>query len=227
MGHLTAPVLKGLKEEISRIGLDSLRTMDDPALAAFYTGVVEQYAVGPQGIAVALVYLHATEGRRVELRESADITNPEVRKGLLLAENAIASIALAKAEAEAPATRPIPPRSSFFLAWDPMEHLTEKAFNQSGKITPETLARAYVTLQDSLRLHLKKDGQADYRAEQMIRLKEAFTSDVSRLDYIAENACRGVNIIEAEPALVSFRQADGQARNATCAPQPPPTASRR
>ncbi|MBI1215909.1 MAG: hypothetical protein GC185_08845 [Alphaproteobacteria bacterium] len=122
----------------------------------------------------------------------------------------------AKAKAEAAAgviIRPLSPEEKHIVTelgkFNAVQALVQQAFLQGGKVTPETLTRAYGDLQDVLlkdrRAHPENDALDCAR---MTKLQESYIVAVQKLDYEAMNAKFGVDIVKKEPALKSFAAPD-------------------
>lgn len=85
--------------------------------------------------------------------------------------------------------------------WNAMQLLQDRAFRTDGKITPETLARAYGDMQDDLDAKIRKEPDNLLYRAQTAKLQQSFITTIQTLDYIKANADRGVDIFKVEPGL--------------------------
>ncbi len=199
--HLSAPVLHGFKAKIDEMGIDAFHRLDDAAAKQLYFDVTDQYGMSARSLQINLKLEKGTVPERLQWLEAAK-TDPEAAK----------AIDFFQYYWQKPADPGAGPLSSAEIklagalrSWNAAQLLEDRAFKDSGRITPVTLAAAYGALQDELHAHTRSDPRNPLYAAQMTKLQESFVWRVQDTDYVEANLKRGVDIVAADPALKPFR----------------------
>jgi hypothetical protein len=195
--HLSTPVLNGMKKEIEEMGLAKFKEMDDAQAKKFYYQVVDKYGMTGRGFQAALRYENGNFLQKIGHQIDA-LGDSEVRRGLELRD------LVGRTPGQT-----VPPQLTAaeleqVRIYDPQAQLEERAFQQGGKITPVTMAKAYTQVQEELRAQMKAHPESHLYAEQMTKLQQSFTTNVKTMDYVEANNRLGVKIEDADPALSSF-----------------------
>jgi hypothetical protein len=169
LDHWTSPVLKALKGEIGRMGLDRFRALGDDAAENLYHRVADRNGLSPTEAMNAFVLhrLFRDEEGRQTLRQQAK-TDPAVAQGLALAD------AYAGLPQEATVTLPSPELGRRLEEWNAAARLRAKAQETGGGETSQTRNRAYDALRKELRARMDADPFNAYYAEQVLSLRTTF-----------------------------------------------------
>ena len=202
LGHMTVGALEGLQKEINDMGLDKFRALGDADARALYQGIAEKGSIRPELAATAQQYLSGTAQERQAL-DVMSVVSPDTQAALdFLKPYAVpAPDAKPAGLGQAPLTPTDQELQRSLGNYHPAELLKDRAFSDSGKITPLTLAKAYGELQDELHHDLDRDPGNKLWQGQAQKLQQTFINAVQMTDYIQENAARGVDILKAEPLL--------------------------
>lgn len=199
VGHISTPVLQGLKSAITKMGLPAFRALTDRQATDLYYNVTTQNQLGPNGVRFAMVLDNVTPAQRDDMAKQF-AGDPEYQK----------AIALRRIY-----SRPVPDAGLFggpltaeekrlmneVSGWNASKLLQDTAFQRERKITPVTLIAAYATLQEGLMARLHAEPDNSLLPVLMTKLQNTFMHDVRSLDYLKVNAARGVNLAKTEPAL--------------------------
>lgn len=201
--HTSAPVLKGMKAEIDKMGFGNFMKMSEDQVHNFYHDVVEKYGMSPGAVANAANYAEASKADKAQMLKEQG-SDPDMKKAMefLSHENSKpASDETFRNEGDI---------KKKLDAYDPKPALLDRAFEIGKKITPETLILAHHEMADALfgqatdaDAQARRLGQAPnplYRLE-MAKLQETFVEAVQTTDYVEANRKKGVAIEEVEPAL--------------------------
>lgn len=220
--HYSSPALKALKTEITTMSVDTFRALSADQARETYFRVTEAEALNVPRLQAMAMYLMGDGEIRGFLRHGAT-TAPDVARGIAYADEIMKP---------APPQQPLkdiivalaPPDTALrqqLVDWRPLDRLEETAVAQGGKITPETLVRAYGSLQSDLHGQLTGDDPRVAR-EKMSLLKGIFTRYVRTVDYVEANARHGVDIEQAEKTLFDKHRAAPAATAAAPAITAPP-----
>jgi hypothetical protein len=191
-----------MRKEIETMGLKKFRAMSDREAKDFYYGVVERYGISERGIEAAAKHSVAPLQEKTVLAAAAQ-ADPELKRSF----DFINAITDKTPEPAADVlTEEEKPLKAQIDRWDAMKILQDKAFAMSGRITPETLVKAYGAL--ATELHHKMDAEPGNRMYnlQMTKLQSRFIEGVKEIDYVEVNRQRGVKIENVEPSLSRFTQ---------------------
>ncbi|TAL35056.1 MAG: hypothetical protein EPN97_07735 [Alphaproteobacteria bacterium] len=200
--HFSAPVLAGLKEKINEIGLEKFRKLSDTDAQKLYFNVTDTVGMTAKSLQNFIRFSQAKPAERAayagRMQTDDDVARAMLLAGFLLqppqANDKPGLGAGDKALAEQ------------LQKWDADRLLDDKAFEMSKKITPETIIKAYNTLQEDLHRKMKEDPENKLYPLQATKLQQAFLTHARELDYVDTNASRGVDIVKAEPALKAFAE---------------------
>lgn len=211
--HYSSPALAALKEKISEMGTEAFRKLSFDDARDLYFAITDAEALSPTRLQVMALYVMGDSTVRSMLQESA-AEEPDIARGLAYAEQMVKPAAAPQPLKDIIAAFAPPDQElrQKLLAWRPLDVLEKTAMEKGGKITPETLIRAYGSLQNEL--HRDLSGSEERLArEKMTLLKGIFTRYVRSVDYVAVNARYGVDIEQAESTLISqYEQVQKQAQ---------------
>lgn len=189
--HFSPPVLEGLKEKIAEMGLEKFRSLDETQARDLYFSVTDARGLSQQSLKVILMYEVASPLQKVGY-QIANQSDPETKRALDFLRTVERSIMTSHLPV------PLPDADTGIKghldAWDAQEELESQAIATAGKITPQSLIRAYEALYNQLRERAKEDDGTGLYPEMMIKLKATFTGAVGTMDYVAANARHGVVI---------------------------------
>jgi hypothetical protein len=218
--HMSVQGLDGLKLEMRKMGLGNFRKLNDRAAKQFYYDVVEQYGIDEAALKAAAEYELAEydDEKRAAMVGEAKV-NPAVAKGL-----AFAGLVGAAAVRAADEGNPLKPGEDVIKdalqKWDAMQALQDRAFRDSGRITPATMVKAYATVSDDLKAAMEGDPDNHLIDLKMSKLKTTFLETVPKMDYVEANKRFGVDIVELEPALEKYKPATKSATRLAVPPKP-------
>ena len=219
--HATGPVLKALKKEIEGMGLEKFRAQSEAEARAMYYRVTEAHALNPRRLEAKLIYDRAGPNERVAFEWLAT-----------WGRETAAMMAFKDAVPKAPDVSDVPDAlkesavgaafsamtgglgidltkmqwntnlNEWFLEWDVMQDLAKRAFEADGKVTPETVIRAYVRLQSELARDEPADPEGKfYYTMSAARLKYFFVKDLSEFDFVGTTAFAAALPRPVVPAL--------------------------
>lgn len=201
--HYSVPALKALKAEIAEKGLDAFRAQSADAARDTYFRLTDENALNPQRLQAMALYVAGGEDVRSLLSHAA-LSVPDIAKGIAYA-NEVLKPAPPQQQLRDIIVALSPPDTALreaLVAWKPLDKLEQTAFNQGGKLTPETLVQAYGTMQTELHGQLTGEDPRLAR-EKMTLLKGIFTRYLRTVDYVAANEKFGVNIEVAEQETIN------------------------
>lgn len=196
--HYSVPGLNLLKTRIAEMGTEALLQMAQPEARNLYFEINDATALKPAQITAMADYLLAdAEGRTA--RRAAAPAGSDAAAGIAQALEILKPTMPQRMLRDLIAAF-VPPDGVLIeklKEWDPLQELQTGAIERHGKITPETLIRAYGALQNEL--HGQLHGEDDKLArEKMTILKGIFTRYVRAVDYVSVNQKYGVDIEVAE-----------------------------
>lgn len=198
--HMSAPALRFLSDTIGQIGIERFREMGIPERVKLYEKVTAQFSMTPERLALAYDIMDVQGGYRDDLlRHERD--NPDLDKALVFARafDPLPEIAEGSASDNSWITDIV----RDVTAWDARQALIDKA-TESKKITPETMAQAYMELMTvyNERLYHGEDRATSVTAlMRMIRLTRSYLDVMPIIDYVAVNAQKGIDILTVESCL--------------------------
>ncbi|MEZ0259555.1 MAG: hypothetical protein ACAH80_01010 [Alphaproteobacteria bacterium] len=204
--HFTAPVIRAVAAKIDEMGVDNFRKLSAADAAKLYYDTVDQHALTGKAVEVAIKYDDKSPDRKTAYEIEAQ-TDPEVAKGIQYRQLSDAAEARDKAKITIPPGDELTEdEERIALAindFDASKTLQDRAFEDSGKITPVTLIKAYRALQDEYRQDGIDDGLVRAKLD---KLQQSFVSDMKTIDFVEVNLQRGVRIEDEERSLEDLRQ---------------------
>jgi hypothetical protein len=203
LNHMTVAAVEGLQAKINEMGVDKFRALSDDDARTLYNGIADKTSVKPELAANVQAYASGTPQERQALEHMAT-ADPAVQAAIDFAKPYKAPPADDKPQGMSMPTsgeKEDPSLQREVNAYHPAALLRDRAFSDSGKITPLTLAKAYGELQDELRENLSHDPGNKVWQAQGAKLQQTFVNTVKMTNYIEENASRGVDILKVEPTL--------------------------
>jgi hypothetical protein len=204
IGHMTDKALEGLQQKINEMGIDKFRALDDGAARELYQGIAEKGSVPADVAGIIHDYVGGTTVDRHAIETMATMS-PDAKAALealkpykMPPPNDADDKPEGMRQPLSPADQEIQRQLSDY---HPAALLKDRAFSDSGKITPLTLAKAYGELQDELHENLDRQPDNKLWQAQASKLQQTFINTVGLTNYIEENASRGVDILKAEPLL--------------------------
>jgi len=206
--HMSPPALKELKKQITEMGIDKFRALNNEEAEQFYNGVLEKVELTPERLTLVYQYVQCP---------------PEERAAFILKNQADPDFAVAFTYINCFVTEDVvsvldvPTGGGFDFsvlidmmhaagevqAWDAKADLQKRAFSIDGKITPASYAKAYGSLMNEL--DNLPEGASLYDQmmfeSKIIKLKNTFFDAVATTDYVQANKDRGVDIVKTDPAL--------------------------
>lgn len=217
--HYSPPVLRALKQEIAHMGLARFRALNDRQARDFYYGVVERTGMTARQMEfVALLQEGPPEAKNLITRLAK--TNAEAARAVEMVNyDTVISDAIETQRREKAAT-PLTPEEHAMMTtlgqYNAARQLVDNAFDTDGRITPKTLTAAYGRLQTALQTESNSTpSMASLTNAKLNKLQESYFIVVQFIDYLGENAKRGVDITALEPCLKDLRL-----RGAQTAPVP-------
>lgn len=210
--HLSTPVLKELKRQITAMGIENFRKLDDTKAAEMYFAVTEKAALNAETIPF-LIYLAQAErvpGGRDVLNKTYG-SNPEYRKAVDFVDHLKSLPAPVKAQPLKPGQQPPPLTEAEqatlkkIIAFNAGALLEDRAIQDSGRITPATLAAAYGKIQGEMARDLWQNPDDKVQPLLMAKLQQVFIHAVQTTDYVNANRAYGVEIVNLEPSLAKYR----------------------
>ncbi|MCE9506969.1 MAG: hypothetical protein K8R48_01455 [Alphaproteobacteria bacterium] len=220
VSHMSPPALRELQAQISAMGLDKFRALDDQQAEQLYNGVIDKIGLTPARLTLVYQYLQCAPEKRMDF-----VVENECDPDFAVAFSYINSFVMLDV-----AERPVSALSedtevSMILdmmdipaamqAWDAKTDLQKRAMAIDGKITPASYARAYGSLMNDMdNLFDSADIYTQaFLASKMIKLKNTFLVSVVTTDYVQANKIYGVDIVVAEPSLQKALQQDKQPKS--------------
>lgn len=200
--HMTIGALRDLQQRIDEMGVDNFRKLDNEAAHKIYTEAVNAGAIDRKMAESVIRYSSDGDDRRdIEAAAAKGDAHAKAVMDFVKPYN----LPDPDAKPQGMKTTPLSPEEKKLAdqlrQFMPKEQLLGRAFEDGGKITPETLTKAYGELQESLRKGIERDPDNKLLPAEAVKLQESFVFLTKNLDYVVENAQRGVNILEKEPAL--------------------------
>lgn len=196
--HYSVQGLNLLKTRIAEMGIDALRMMSHSEAREMYFEINDATALKPAHITAMADYLLAdAEGRAA--RRAAAAEGSDAAAGIAQALEMLKP-AMPQRMLRDMIAAFVPPDSGLvkkLQEWDPVEEMQAHAIARHGKITPETLIRAYGVMQNELHSQLH-GGEDKLAREKMTILKGIFTRYVRSVDYVGVNRHYGVDLEVAE-----------------------------
>lgn len=203
--HMSVPGLRALSDRLAAMGLETFRAMDVPQRLALYEDITAAYAMTPERLCLAYDLLGLRGSARDDLM-AREAQNPELQKALVFAQ--CLEPAPAEEETALPAFTTgddwIQAATAEVSAWDARKALLDRAAQDSGRITPVTLAQAYMTM-------MTADDDVFYSAEsqedrvraimRMIKMTRGYLDMMPTVDYVSVNMQRGIDILSVETGL--------------------------
>lgn len=202
--HITTPVLRGMKQEIEQMGgIAKFRAMSDEQARQFYYKVVDKYGVTGPAVQSAVKFALAGPVQSFG-QEVGALFDRDTSKG-------IDFYRYFSANPQPLQSAPLTPQQAIGLDhYDPQAQLEERAFDRTGKITPESMIKAYGELQDELRSRMQAHPGDQLYPQEMTKLQREFTHNVKTMDYVEANQRFGVTIENVEPVLAAFSDKPAQ-----------------
>jgi hypothetical protein len=208
---MSPPGLRALQAQISTIGLDKFRALDDQGAEQFYNGVFDKAGLTPARLSFVYQYIQCKQEDRMDF-----VIKNQACPDFLAAfsyVNYFLTLDDAKAahqSADNSIIMEMMARSSGLQSWDAKTDLQKTAMAIDGKITPVSYAKAYGSLMnqlDSLSASADIYEQMLFRSW-IVRLKKTYFETVATTDYVLVNQAYGVDILKAEPFLQKLIQQD-------------------
>lgn len=203
ISHYTTPGLVALEKAIKDMGLQKFRALDDAAMLKLCYQITDDNALKTREIDAMLRYRSGTDKDKAALRTAAK-KDPEIARALSV-ENDIARQLAKKPEGWKPLTPAETALDDQVRAYPASQLLQDRAFKDSGRITPSTMVKAYAALHDELRLEREWEPDNPVHAAKMTKLQHTLQREVRIMDYAWVNQQRGVKIENVEPVLASFK----------------------
>jgi hypothetical protein len=211
--HMSVQALDGLKSEIEKIGIDKFRKLPNRSVRELYYNVVENNAIDAAALKAAAQYdlNELVPETRAEMEQKAK-TDRALAKGIaflgLVGEAAQKTAADNASKHEhdhdtlSPAEQAVKDQLD---KWDPLQALQDRAFKDSGRITPATLVKAYPKVSDEIRDNMETEPDNSLHDLKLSKLQAAFIDGLPNIDYVEANKRFGLDIVEVEPALEKHR----------------------
>lgn len=196
LAHLTAPALEQLKSYIEKVGLEEFNGMSEKEAVDTYYAITEDHALSVNALDLLL-----TNETGEPVLANASYTELDIQKAAAYqkyrdaaAPSADISMVAAMTSIMGGAGKDIETiqreksLEEKLKGWSALDDLTHTAYTLSGKVTPETMIGAYITLQTEYDNASERNPQdADMYAEMATRLKSTFVQKTLWSDFTAIN----------------------------------------
>lgn len=193
-GHQVADILRGFKNTIEDMGLETFRALDTAEASTLYRHVIDENGITAAQLKLAArIYLtrHDFIGSidtDLELKQIDDIDqhDPDFQKAVYYSHYLCNHMNMTDTEQPVQTVPETAWRDDEDRLW--RDRLANRAFADHQIITPETLALSYISLLDDL--YLQSDP---YETITFSRLGHIFMFN-DHVNFVAENHIRGVDI---------------------------------
>jgi hypothetical protein len=206
--HMSPPALQELKKEITAMGIDNFRALNNEDAKSFYNDVIEKVQLTPERLTLVYQYVQCSLDEReafiIKNQANPDFDVAFKYINCFVTEDVVNVLDVPKSGGfDFSIFIDMMHAQSDIQSWDAKTELQKRAFEIDGKITPASYAKAYGSLMKDL--DNLPEGASMYQQMvfegKLIKLKNTFFDAVASTDYVQANKDRGVDIVATDPAL--------------------------
>lgn len=195
LGHYTSPMLMHFKESIEDMGIEAFRSLDQQQAVDLYKTTVRLSRITEEEIKLAAYHDLAMRGHPSDIEK----LNTIVQSGeypphkILDAQPYARLLNKGHKTSDTENTAPLQqqPSDEKDIALEKRLLLIDRAFQDSGVLTPETLSKSFITVINELR-----ESDNPQAVQEITQIKSAYETSYN-IPYIAENHARGVDIFKS------------------------------
>lgn len=196
LGHYTSPMLIHFRESIEDMGIEAFRSLDQEQAVELYKTTVRLSGITEEEIKLAAYHDLAMRGHPSDIEK----LNTIVQSGEYLPHKILDAQPYARLlnkgyktsdTDDTPRSTQPKPSDEKDIALEKRLLLIDRAFEDSGVLTPETLSKSFITVINELR-----ESDNPQAVQEITQIKKAYETSYD-IPFVAENHVRGVDIFKS------------------------------